>query len=131
VSIGIATVCTFSYGAFRVLWMLLAISIIHAVADSFTMPGNQVGVAVATPQHQLAAGQGLLGASGLATAGAVGLVSGWIYEHAGAFTLFTATAVWMAVCLCAALVLGRDLLQPVARLDIPEPLPEVTTPPVA
>jgi hypothetical protein len=77
-----------------------------------------VGVAVATPHHQLAAGQGLLGASGLATAGIIGLASGWIYQHAGAFTLFTATAAWMAVCLGAALVLGRDLLRPVAGLGV-------------
>ena len=118
VSIGVATACTLSYGVFKMLWVLLAISIVHAVADSFTMPGNQVGVAVATPPHQLAAGQGLLGASGLATAGTVGLVSGWMYDHAGAFTLFTGTAVWMTICLAAALVLGRELLRPVAGVGI-------------
>lgn len=130
VSIGVATACTFAYGVFGVLWILLAVSIIHAIADSFTMPGNQVGVAVATPPHQMAAGQGLLGASGLATAGTVGLLSGTVYEHAGAFALFTGTAVWMAVCLGVALALGRELLEP-AQVVVPESLPEITTPPVA
>jgi MFS family permease len=109
-SIGLATLCTLSYGVFDALWVLLAFSLVHAVADSFTMPGNQVAVAIAAPRHRLAAAQGLLGATGLATAGIVGLVAGVVYEHAGAFALFTGAAAVMAVCLGAALYLGRELL---------------------
>lgn len=112
-SIGLATLCTFSYGAVDVLWILLAASLVHAVADSFTMPANQVAVAMAAPRHRLAAAQGLLGAVGLATAGIVGLAAGAVYEHAGAFTLFAGSAAVMALCLLAALVLGRDLAAPV------------------
>lgn len=122
-SLGVATACSFAYGVVEVVWVLLAISLVHAVADSFTMPGNQVAVALATPPHQLAAGQGLLGASGLATAGVVGLASGWVYEHAGPFTLFTATSTWMVVCIVVALVLGRDALRPT---DTPEVLPPIS-----
>jgi MFS family permease len=122
VSIGVATLCTFSYGAFDVLWVLLLFSLVHAVADSFTMPGNQVAVAIAAPRHRLAAAQGLLGATGLATAGMVGLAAGAIYEHAGAFVLFSGTAVVMATCLIGALVLGRDLLTP-PTAPVPAPLP--------
>jgi MFS family permease len=110
-SLGVATACTFSYGVVDPVWLLLLISLVHAATDSFTMPGNQVAVALATPAHQLAAGQGLLGASGLATAGVVGLTAGWLYEHAGPFTLFTAASAWMVVCLGVALVLGRDGLR--------------------
>jgi MFS family permease len=110
--VGIAATCTFSYGVFKVLWVLLAISVVHSVADSFIMPGNQVAVALATPQHQLAAGQGLLGAAGLATAGVVGLVSGWTYQHAGPFAVFAGASAWMLLCIGAALLLGRDLLRP-------------------
>jgi MFS family permease len=109
-SIGLATLCTLSYGVFDALWVLLAFSLVHAVADSFTMPGNQVAVAIAAPRHRLAAAQGLLGATGLATAGIVGLVAGVVYEHAGAFALFTGAAAVMALCLGTALYLGRELL---------------------
>jgi MFS family permease len=112
VSITVATACTFGYGAFDLLWVLLAISLVHAVADSFTMPGNQVAVAMAAPRHRLATAQGLLGATGLAVAGTVGLVAGAVYEHAGAFVLFSGSAVVMALCLGAALVLGRDRVPP-------------------
>ncbi len=113
-SIALATLCTFSYGAIDVLWVLLVVSLVHAMADSFTMPANQVAVAMAAPRHRLAAAQGLLGAVGLATAGIVGLAAGAVYEHAGAFTLFAASAAVMALCLVTALVLGRDLTSGVA-----------------
>ena len=124
VSIAVATVCTFSYGLFDVLAVLLVLSLVHAIADSFTMPGNQVAIAIAAPRHRLAAAQGLLGATGLAVAGTVGLASGAIYEHHGAFILFAGTAGVMAVCLAAAMYLGRDLLRPpTGSVTVPEPLP--------
>ena len=69
VSLTVATVCTFAYGVLPSLWMLLGVSIIHAVADSFTMPGNQVAAALASPPEQASSAQGLLGATGLAAAG--------------------------------------------------------------
>jgi hypothetical protein len=81
-----------------------------------------VAVAIAAPRHRLATAQGMLGATGLATAGIVGLAAGAIYEHAGAFVLFSGTATVMAVCLVTALVLGRDLLAPPA-VAVPEPVP--------
>lgn len=107
VSISVATACTFAYGAIDVLWLLLALSLVHAVADSFTMPANQVAVAMTAPRHRLAAAQGLLGATGLATAGIVGLAAGAVYDAAGAFVLFSGTAAVMAACLLGALLLGR------------------------
>lgn len=112
-SIGTAIVCTFAYGVIPSLWVILLVSLVHAVADSFTMPGNQVAVAMAAPPTQVAAALGLLGATGLATAGLVGLVAGAIYEHAGRGVLFTGTAVAMGGFLLAAMRLGRELDQPV------------------
>ena len=69
VSITLATLCTFSYGVLPSLWLLLAVSLIHAVADSFTLPANQVAAAMAAPRADASSGQGLLGATGLAAAG--------------------------------------------------------------
>jgi len=97
VSLAIATVCTFSYGVLPGLWLLLAVSIVHAVADSFTMPGNQVAVAIASPPEQMSSAQGLLGATGLVTAGLTGLVAGWIYEEAGRLAVSVTTAAVMLV----------------------------------
>lgn len=111
VSLAIATLCTFSYGVLPSLWMLLGISMIHAVADSFTMPGNQVAVAIASPPEQMSSAQGLLGATGLVTAGLTGLVAGWIYEESGRLAVSAAAAAVMVVFLVAARVLGTGWRQ--------------------
>jgi MFS family permease len=107
VSLTVATLCTFSYGVLPGLWLLLAASIVHAVADSFTMPGNQVAIAMASPPEQMSAAQGLLGATGLITAGLTGLVAGWLHEEAGRLAVSATTAAVMVVFLAAARVLGR------------------------
>jgi MFS family permease len=111
VSLAIATLCTFSYGVLPSLWMLLGISMIHAVADSFTMPGNQVAVAIASPPEQMSSAQGLLGATGLVTAGLTGLVAGWIYEESGRLAVSATAAAVMVVFLVAARVLGTGWRQ--------------------
>ena len=61
VSLTIAAVCTFSYGLLPSLWLLCLVSFIHALADSSTMPGNQVAVALVSPPEQLSSAQGMLG----------------------------------------------------------------------
>jgi MFS family permease len=107
VSLSVATLCTFSYGVLPSLWMLLAVSAIHAVADSFTMPGNQVAAAMASPPEWASSAQGLLGATGLATAGVAGLASGLLYQLGGRFAVCTTTAGLMGVFVLAARPLAR------------------------
>ncbi len=103
VSIACATACTFSYGVLPGLWLLLVVSLLHAFADSFTMPANQVAAALAGGAQDASSSQGLLGATGLAAAGISGLLSGYCYEHFGRAALFTGAAVVMAGCLLLAL----------------------------
>jgi len=90
------------------LWMLLAVSALHAVADSFTMPGNQVAAAMASPPERASSAQGLLGATGLATAGVAGLAAGILYQLGGRIAVCTTTAGLMAVFVLAAQALGRE-----------------------
>jgi len=98
ISITIAAIATCLYG-FLPLWFLIVISGVHAIADAYTMPANQVAVAVSTPPDQLAAGQGLLGATGLAVAAASALIGSVIYDAFGRGTIFAGTAVLMMLCL--------------------------------
>ena len=112
VSITLATVCTFSYGVLPSLWMLLAVSLIHAVADSFTLPANQVAAAMAAPLEDASSGQGLLGATGLAAAGITGLVAGYTYQHLGRAALFSGTAAVMVGFLALALASSKEFLRP-------------------
>lgn len=96
-SIAVAAACTLAYGWVDVLWVLLAVSLVHAVADAFTMPANQVAVATATPPEQLAAGQGLFSASGTLVSGLVAYGAGALYETEGPELLFTTASVAMVV----------------------------------
>lgn len=98
ISITVAAIATCLYG-FVPLWLLVAISGIHAVADAYTMPANQVAVAVSSPPDQLAAGQGMLGATGLAIAAASALIGSAVYDSFGRASVFTGTAVLMMLCL--------------------------------
>lgn len=101
VSVAVAAACTFAYGVMPTLWLLLAVSLVHAVADSFTMPGNQVSAALAGPPEYISSAQGLLGATGLAAAGVTGLLAGVLYEEWGRFAVSTTSAVVMVVFLVA------------------------------
>ena len=105
-----AALCTLSYG-FLPLWPLMLVGLAHAVADSYTMPAAQVAVAVASPPEHIAAGQGLLGATGVAVAGAVGGIGGAVYDQWGRFTLTAGTAGLMLVFLALSLHAGKDLRQ--------------------
>jgi predicted MFS family arabinose efflux permease len=98
VSITVAAIATCLYG-FLPLWLLVVVSGFHAIADAYTMPANQVAVAVSTPPDQLAAGQGLLGATGLAIAAASALIGSAVYDVYGRSSIFAGTAVLMMVCL--------------------------------
>lgn len=97
-SITVAAIATCLYG-FVPLWLLVAISGVHAIADAYTMPANQVAVAVSSPPDQLAAGQGMLGATGLAIAAASALIGSAVYDSFGRASVFTGTAVLMMLCL--------------------------------
>jgi MFS transporter, DHA1 family, multidrug resistance protein len=125
VSVGIAAVCTLSYGILPAVWMLLGVSIVHALADSFTMPANQVSAALASPPELISSAQGLLGATGLAAAGLTGLGAGFLYEESGRLAVAVTTAAVMAVCLVAARLLGTDPL----RRGRPAPVDVPTTAP--
>jgi MFS family permease len=127
VSIAVAAVCTFSYGVLPSLWMLLAVSVVHAVADSFTMPSNQVAAALGSPPEHLSAAQGLLGATGLAAAGLTGLVAGAVYQEAGRLAICAGTATVMVVFLAIAVTLGRrELAETPEMTGTDEALPAET-----
>lgn len=96
ISLLVAAVCTFSYG-FGPLWLLVVVSGVHATADSFTMPSNQVAVALSSPPDQIAAGQGLLGATGLAVAGLAALAGSAMYDAFGRSVVFSAVSALMVV----------------------------------
>ena len=110
--IGCAIPCMWAYGFVTPLWALAVLVLLHSVADSFTMPANQLSIARASGPELLAAGQGLLGALGQATAAATALAGAWIYQTAGPGVLFGGSAMLMLLLLGGAVRLGTELLKP-------------------
>jgi len=108
-SIGIAIACMVGYGLFSQLALLAVAVSVHSIADAFTMPANQLAIARASPPGQIASGQGLLGATGLATASAAAGLSGWIYGAWGPLALYGGTAALMSVALAGAWLVGVEL----------------------
>jgi MFS family permease len=109
VSLGTAIACMLGYGAFEQLALLAAIVALHSIADGFTMPANQLAIARASPEDQIASGQGLLGATGLATASVTAIAAGWVYGVWGPLVLYAASAALMVVLLVAAWWQGPEL----------------------
>jgi len=111
--IAFAIPCMLAYGWLESLIGLAALVAIHSIADAFTMPSLQLGIAQASPPEHLAMGQGLIGAAGQLTAAATALGSGWLYGEFGAEVLFGGAATCMTVLLAAGLWQGAALLVPV------------------
>ncbi len=112
VGIGVAIPCMLVYGWLVSLVGLAVLVLIHSIADSFTMPALQLGIARSSPSEHLASGQGLIGAAGQLTAAATALLSGWIYGTWGADILFGGSAALMVVLLSTGLWLGASLMSP-------------------
>ncbi|MDE0117937.1 MAG: MFS transporter [bacterium] len=110
-----AVACMFVYGFVEYLWVLIAVSALHAMFDAFTMPAGQLAVAISAPTEQAAAAQGIYGAMGLAVAGSAAVATGPVYEAWGAEVLFTGSSIIMVVALAGAIALGEELMGPDGR----------------
>jgi MFS family permease len=94
------------YGWFDALAVLTLIALLNSVVDSGATPATQAAVAAAGPPEQVAAGQGLLEAVGLAFAGFAALVAVPIYAAVGPELLFTVSSVIMLTFCGAARLFG-------------------------
>lgn len=113
-SLGAAIPFMTLYGELTDLAALGVLCVVHAIADSFTMPALQLGIAQASPRRHLGTGQGLVGATGQAVAAVTAIGSGAVYEFQGAAVLFSGSAAIMLVLLVGGLWQGRALMVPPA-----------------
>jgi MFS family permease len=106
-TIGVAAACMLAYGAAGefadpgqtatvALIVVVVVSGIHAVADSFTMPASQLAIAQAAPAQLMASAQGLYSAVGLFVALMASVAAGGLFQHFGPLVTFAAGAVVMA-----------------------------------
>ena len=82
---------------------------VQALLDAIVMPASQLAVADVSGQD-IASGQGLVGAAGLATAALTALGSGAVYGAYGPEVLFAGAAALMSLFLVGAYALGRKTL---------------------
>jgi MFS family permease len=121
VTVSVAIACMLTYGVVQNLWLLCIPLAIHAVADAYTMPANQMAVGRASGQDLLATGQGLYGATGLAVAGLAAISGGMMYEAWGAFGLWWVSATVMIGFLSFAWWRGDELRKPDLSVFAPHP----------
>lgn len=115
-----------SYGLWESVIFLTAVMMVQAVGDAVVMPASQLAVAEVSGDD-IASGQGLFGACGLAVAALVAFGGGAAYGAYGAKVVFAGYAAIMAITLLGACLLGRERLgapsSPAPALESPSPPP--------
>ena len=99
----------FAYGHAPSGGIMLAISLVHATNDGFTVSSCGVAVGLVVPVERQASGQGLLGGVETLTAGVAATAIGQIYEHFGRTVAYTSCAAMMLALIgCGALLSGTS-----------------------
>jgi MFS family permease len=110
---------TVSYSLFKNPWIPILVGITESVIQSAAMPATQTVVANASPPGRAASGQGLVGATNVATMAIVALVSSWLYGRFGVRTTFVAVALTAASCGLLARIVSLPISSALSRSDEP------------
>ncbi|MDQ1424001.1 MAG: transporter, family, tetracycline resistance protein [Acidimicrobiaceae bacterium] len=113
-----AAPCLVAYGQLGSVVLLTAVSLVHALGDAFGFPAIQVAAAVSAPPEQQAAGQGLLGAIELGTAGIAAQAAGAGYHAFGPGPVFILVAVAVVTLAAVGAVVGNVLLRPPVAVPV-------------
>ncbi|MDP9463121.1 MAG: MFS transporter, partial [Actinomycetota bacterium] len=105
--VGVAAM--FAYGHAPSGGVMLAISLVHATNDGFTVSSSGVAVGLVVPGERQASAQGLLGGVETLVAGITAAVIGQIYQHFGRTVAYTSCAAAMlALIISGALLSGAS-----------------------
>jgi predicted MFS family arabinose efflux permease len=107
-----AAPCLVAYGQLSSVLLITMVAVVHSLGDAFGFPAIQVGAAVAAPPEQQAAGQGLLGAVELATAGVAAQAAGFGYNALGPGAVFALVAGAVVTLAVVGATVGSDLVHP-------------------
>lgn len=98
----------FLYGQMPSGVAMMAVGMVHALNDGFTVTSTGVAVGLTVDPARQAGAQGLLGGAQTLVAGVTAIGAGWLYEHHGRVPAYTATALFMVALVAAAFALvGR------------------------
>src|SRR5918994_229585 len=87
----------FSYGFVPTGAAMLAVGIVHALCDGFTVSSAAVGVGMVAPAERQASAQGMLGAAETLVAGITAVLAGVLYSWGGRALAFTTCSVVMVL----------------------------------
>lgn len=105
----VGALAMFAYGHAPSGGIMLAISLVHATNDGFTVSSCGVAVGLVVPGERQASAQGLLGGVETLAAGITATVIGQVYEHFGRTVAYTSCAAMMlALIISAALLSGTS-----------------------
>jgi MFS family permease len=105
----VGALAMFAYGHAPTGGIMLAISLVHATNDGFTVSSCGVAVGLVVPGERQASAQGLLGGVQTLTAGISATAIGQIYEHFGRTVAYTCcAAMMMALIICGAVLSGTS-----------------------
>jgi MFS family permease len=96
----------FAYGHAPSGGIMLAVSLVHATNDGFTVSSCGVAVGLVVPGERQASAQGLLGGVETLTAGITATAIGQIYEHFGRTVAYTCCAAAMVALVISSAVLS-------------------------
>lgn len=103
----VGAVAMFAYGHAPTGGIMLAISLVHATNDGFTVSSCGVAVGLVVTGERQASAQGLLGGVETLTAGIAATLIGQIYERFGRTVAYTSCAATMlALIICSAVLSG-------------------------
>src|SRR6478735_2915314 len=85
----------FSYGFVPTGAAMLAVGIVHAMCDGFTVSSAAVGVGMVSPPDRQASAQGMLGAAETLVGGLTAVLAGVLYSWGGRALAFTTCSVVM------------------------------------
>lgn len=96
----------FLYGVMPTGLAMLAVGIVHAVCDGFTVSSAAVGVGMVAPPERQASAQGMLGAAETLVGGITAVLAGVLYSWGGRTLAYTVCAIVMLALTGAAWVLA-------------------------
>ena len=103
---------TYLYGSLESVVLIMVISLVEATAQAVAVPASQAAMAKATPDGNVAAGQGLAGALQQLGAGLMALVAAPVYGASGPAVVFGGAALLIVLIGGAAWVINRAAVRP-------------------
>jgi MFS family permease len=109
----------FLYGQMPSGAAMLAVGVVHAFSDGFTVSSTGVAVGMVAPPARQAGAQGILGGMQTLTGGLTATVAGQLYQHQGRTVAYGLTAVAMVALALTGAVLARSMwrVRPTAGVD--------------